>query len=64
MEKETDLKEVASQYLEFLLSGKRNHASQLIMELAAAKIPVKDIYLQVFQPAQGHEEGLAPIGCK
>lgn len=50
------LKETAEKYLKFLLNGKRNQASQLILKEVENGVPVKDLYLQVFQPVQ-HEIG-------
>jgi len=39
-------------YLTALLDGDRRKASQLILDAVAAGVPVKDIYLHVFQRAQ------------
>lgn len=50
------LKATAEKYLQFLLNGKRNQASQLILQEVENGAPVKDLYLQVFQPVQ-HEIG-------
>lgn len=43
---------VAHQYFEALLRGDRHLASQLVLGTVEQGTPVKDIYLQVFQPAQ------------
>ena len=43
---------LARQFLDFLLSGNRQAASQLILEAVKAGIPVRDIYLRVFQNTQ------------
>ncbi len=39
-------------YLTALLDGDRRQASTLILDAVAGGVPVKDIYLNVFQPAQ------------
>jgi methanogenic corrinoid protein MtbC1 len=44
--------ELASGYLKALLAGRRAEASALIMKAADTSVPVRDIYLHVFQPAQ------------
>jgi len=46
------LDDISQSYLFLLLRGERNKASQLILDLAKNGTPVKEIYLQVFQPAQ------------
>jgi len=46
------LVDVARCYSQALLRGERQEAGKLIMETVASGIPVKDIYLHVFQPAQ------------
>ena len=43
---------LAHQYFEALRRGERHLASQLVMAAVAAGTPVKEIYLNVFQPAQ------------
>lgn len=43
---------LASAYLEALLDGRRQHATQLILDSVRSGIKVEDIYLHVFQPAQ------------
>ncbi len=50
------LKATAEKYLKFLLNGKRNQASQLILQEHEKGTSVKDLYLEVFQPVQ-HEVG-------
>ncbi|AMM51985.1 hypothetical protein TH61_13455 [Rufibacter sp. DG15C] len=55
-ETESALNEVAEKYLDFLLKGKRNQAIELIMQEVERGVPVKDIYLGVFQPVQ-HQIG-------
>ena len=50
------LKATAEKYLKFLLNGKRNLASKLILEEVENGAAVKDLYLEVFQPVQ-HEVG-------
>ena len=42
----------ASQFMHLLLEGKRFEANQLIMSLADEGVPVKDIYLDIFQKSQ------------
>ncbi len=42
---------LAHQYLEALRRGERHVASRLVLDAAASGTPVKDIYLDVFQPA-------------
>jgi methanogenic corrinoid protein MtbC1 len=44
--------ELARQYLELLLQGRRTEASDLILGEVRSGMPVKDVYLHVFQPAQ------------
>jgi signal transduction histidine kinase len=43
---------LARGYLEALLHGDRQTASRLVLDAVSAGIPVKDVYLQVFQPVQ------------
>lgn len=42
----------AQQYIEMLLNGNRHEALQLISRLSDQGVSVKDIYLEIFQPAQ------------
>jgi methanogenic corrinoid protein MtbC1 len=56
LKQEHALKETAEKYLQFLLNGKRNAASQLILNEVETGTAVKDLYLEVFQPVQ-HEIG-------
>ena len=49
---EGTLADKAKQYLSFLLQGKRQNASQLIMEAIAQGVTIKEIYMDVFQPSQ------------
>lgn len=42
---------MARRYLEALLRGERHVASRLVLDAAAGGMPVRDIYLHVFQPA-------------
>lgn len=49
-------KELASEYLAALLSGDRHKAQRLIHSAVESGTSIRDIYLQVFQPAQ-HEVG-------
>jgi methanogenic corrinoid protein MtbC1 len=49
-------KELASEYLAALLSGDRHKAQRLIHSAVESGTGIRDIYLQVFQPAQ-HEVG-------
>jgi methanogenic corrinoid protein MtbC1 len=53
---EVSLKNLADEYLELLLKGRRDRASRLILDSVEAGISVKKIYLEVFQNAQ-HEIG-------
>lgn len=46
------LSPLAHQYLEALRRGERHLASQLVLAAVTAGTPVKEIYLNVFQPAQ------------
>jgi len=48
--------DLAGEYLGLLLKGDRYGAGRLIMEAVEKGIPVRDIYLNVFQPSQ-HEVG-------
>jgi methanogenic corrinoid protein MtbC1 len=48
----TPLSPLAHQYFAALRRGERHVASQLVLAAVAAGTPVKDIYLNVFQPAQ------------
>lgn len=43
---------LAKRYLDCLLKGDRHEASKMILAAAGAEVPVRDIYLHVFQPAQ------------
>jgi len=52
----TDDMPLAQPYLEALLRGDRNSASQLILDAVAHGTPVQEIYLRVFEPTQ-HEIG-------
>jgi len=47
-----DLAELARGYLRALLDGERHRASRMILEAVQAGVPVKRIYLDVFQPTQ------------
>ncbi len=49
---ETPLSDVAAQYIEALLRGQRNVASQRILRSVKEGTPIKEIYLHVFQRAQ------------
>jgi len=44
--------ERARTYIDALLKGERHVASKLILDAVAANVPVKEIYLHVFQPSQ------------
>jgi methanogenic corrinoid protein MtbC1 len=44
--------ELARDYIEALLSGQRKSASRMVVQSVEQGTPVKDIYLQVFLPAQ------------
>lgn len=46
------LNQTAQQYISYLLEGNRLAALKLIEEVADNGYPVRDIYLEVFQPAQ------------
>ena len=48
---------LAENYLNYLLIGKKNDALALIMDKVKSGTPIKDIYMQVFQPVQ-YEIGL------
>jgi MerR family transcriptional regulator, light-induced transcriptional regulator len=48
----TQLTPLAKEYIAHLLQGNRNHALSLIMGRVQAGMPVKDVYLEVFQPVQ------------
>lgn len=50
--KENNLSTVADTYLGFLLRGERNKALALVMDEVNAGKPIKDIYLNIFQPVQ------------
>ncbi len=46
------LAELAAAYMATLLRGERQQASQLVLAAVQQGVSVKDVYLQVFQPAQ------------
>ena len=46
------LSKLAQEYLEALLNGRREIASQIIMETVNEGTPIKQIYMHVFQPVQ------------
>lgn len=46
------LSPLATQYFQALRRGERHLASRLVLDAVAAGMPVKQIYLDVFQPAQ------------
>lgn len=56
IDNEEVLSDMASAFLHFLLEGKRQKASQLILDAVQAGVSIKDIYLHVFQRSQ-HEVG-------
>lgn len=43
---------LAARYLEMVLEGGRHQANQLIMDAVERGVPIKEIYLHVFQPVQ------------
>lgn len=49
---ESPLKELARAYLEALLDGRRHEATRMILGAVEKGVPVRDIYLHVFQPSQ------------
>lgn len=53
---EVSLKNLADEYLDALLKGRRDTASRMILEAVEAGTPIKKLYLEVFQNAQ-HEIG-------
>ena len=44
--------DLARDYLAALLNGERHAASRMVLDAVASGVPVKDVYLHVFQPAQ------------
>ncbi|MBN2281115.1 MAG: cobalamin-dependent protein [Candidatus Marinimicrobia bacterium] len=52
LDQDTELAVLAQQYLNSLLRGDRNVAANLIFDAIEHGIPIKKIYLQVFQPVQ------------
>ncbi len=46
------LEELTRDYLELLLTGQRHEATRRVLDVAESGTHVRDIYLQVFQPAQ------------
>jgi MerR family transcriptional regulator, light-induced transcriptional regulator len=44
--------ELARAYLGALLNGERHDASRMVLDAVSSGVPVKDVYLHVFQPAQ------------
>lgn len=44
--------EITRNYLNALLNGERNKANQIIVECVNSNIPIKDIYLHIFQKSQ------------
>ncbi|QHL86087.1 cobalamin-binding protein [Nibribacter ruber] len=55
-ETEPILSDVAQQYLDFLLNGKRHQAIELVLNEVEKGVPIKEIYLTVFQAVQ-HQIG-------
>ena len=55
-QKDTPHYDFAVRYLDTLLEGDRNGAVRMVIDAVEAGMPVKEIYLYVFQPAQ-HELG-------
>lgn len=49
---DNNLSPFAQKYLDYLLKGERNDALSLILEEVKRGIPVKEMYIQVFQPVQ------------
>ncbi len=49
---ESELTELAANYLQLLLAGNRKDARQLVFDAINDGIPVRDIYLQVFEASQ------------
>lgn len=49
---DTEIGLIARQYINALLSGDRHLASKIVMDAVQKKIPVRTIYLGVFQPSQ------------
>lgn len=52
IKEESPLHALAEQYLQAVLQGDRRAASQMVLDAVQQGTSVKDIYLQVFQPAQ------------
>ena len=52
LDKSAALAEFAREYIDLLLAGERQLASQLVLAKAHAGTPVSQIYLEVFQPVQ------------
>ncbi len=52
MDANLPLADLAADYLDALLAGKRHSASRLILEAIARGVTVEDVYLNVFQPVQ------------
>jgi methanogenic corrinoid protein MtbC1 len=55
--KDHNMAQLADEYIELVLEGKRNQAFELIMDKVNSGVSIKDLYLQVFQPVQ-YEIGL------
>ncbi len=52
LEEGEPLADLAKKYLEALLGGDRRRASRLILDAAESNVPIKDLYLGVFQKTQ------------
>ncbi|MEW5765197.1 MAG: cobalamin-dependent protein [Acidobacteriota bacterium] len=52
LEGSDDLVGTARRYLDFLLAGDRRGAVSLILEAAEGGVPIRNLYLSVFQPVQ------------
>ncbi|MBN1924880.1 MAG: B12-binding domain-containing protein [Prolixibacteraceae bacterium] len=49
---ENHLSPLAQDYLNNLLKGNRNYALSLILDRVKSGVPVKDVYIDIFQPVQ------------
>lgn len=47
-----DAARLATRFRDLLLDGKRHEATRLILDAAAGGVPLKTLYLEVFQPSQ------------
>jgi methylmalonyl-CoA mutase cobalamin-binding domain/chain len=52
IDESTDIGKMAKQYNEALLAGKKNEASNIVLDAVKKGVPVKSIYMDIFQRSQ------------